>query len=168
MCTAGRGTTRRPWPYSSPAGRSSARLTMRGLRWRRGLRSFVPGWRKEPGAGGVDGRQGAHYHSHRVLRDGGGQGQCEVRSSLECFSVTGSLLSREWQSFARVYYSSQDSNTVRFLINKEMGIAKTDADKEKKKAWLKSFELMVKYCETNVLQARSFQQVLWGQLVLRW
>ena len=35
------------------------------------------------------------------------------------------------QSFARVYYSSQDSNTVRFLINKEMGMAKIDAGKEK-------------------------------------
>ena len=52
------------------------------------------------------------------------------------------------QSFARVYYSNQDSNTVRFLLNKEMGMAKTDAGKEKKKAGLKSFELMVKYCET--------------------
>merc|ERR1719318_250324 len=52
------------------------------------------------------------------------------------------------QSFARVYYSNQDSNTVRFLINKEMGMAKTDAGKEKKKAGLKSFELMVRYCET--------------------
>jgi len=52
------------------------------------------------------------------------------------------------QSYARVYYSNQDSNTVRFLLNKEMGMAKTDAGKEKKKAGLKSFELMVKYCET--------------------
>ena len=51
------------------------------------------------------------------------------------------------QAFARIYYSSQDSNTVRFLLTKEMGMAKTDTGKEKKKAGIKSFDLMVKYCE---------------------
>ena len=35
------------------------------------------------------------------------------------------------QSIARVYYSSQNSNTVRVLITKEMGMAKIDAWKER-------------------------------------
>jgi len=52
------------------------------------------------------------------------------------------------QSFARVYYSMQERDTVKFLLNKEMGMAKTESGKEKKKAGIKSFELMIRYCES--------------------
>jgi hypothetical protein len=69
-----------------------------------------------------------------VFTCSGSTRQLLVTGSTLCFGV-GYIL----------YYSSQDSNTVRFLLNKEMGMAKTDAGKEKK-AGLKSFELMVKYC----------------------
>ena len=48
---------------------------------------------------------------------------------------------------ARIYYSRQDCDTVRFLINKEMQQAGSDRARAKKEAGLKSFDLMVKYCE---------------------
>ena len=51
------------------------------------------------------------------------------------------------QSWARIYYSRQDTDIVTFLLNKEKGGAKTELGKKKKEAGLKSFQLMVKYCE---------------------
>ena len=51
------------------------------------------------------------------------------------------------QAWARVYYSRHDMDIVTFLLNKEKGSAKTEQGKKKKEAGLKSFQLMVKYCE---------------------
>ena len=51
------------------------------------------------------------------------------------------------QAWARVYYSKRDMDTVTFLLNKEKSGAKTEQGKKKKEAGLKSFQLMVKYCE---------------------
>lgn len=51
-------------------------------------------------------------------------------------------------SWARVYYSARDRDTAHFLIQKEMNKAKTESKKKKLEVGVKSFELMVKYCET--------------------
>ena len=52
------------------------------------------------------------------------------------------------QSWARIYYSRQDTEIITFLLNKEVSSAKSEQGKKKKEAGIKSFQLMVKYCET--------------------
>ena len=51
------------------------------------------------------------------------------------------------QSWARVYYSRRDTEVVTFLLNKELNASKSEHGKKKKEAGIKSFQLMVKYCE---------------------
>ena len=50
-------------------------------------------------------------------------------------------------SWARIYYSRRDTEIITFLLNKELGASKSEHGKKKKEAGIKSFELMVKYCE---------------------
>ena len=51
------------------------------------------------------------------------------------------------QAWARVYYSRQDTEVVTFLLNKEVAAAKSEHRKKNKEASIKTFQLMVKYCE---------------------
>ena len=51
-------------------------------------------------------------------------------------------------SHLRIYYSARERDTTSFLIRKEINSAKSESQKKKLEAGMKSFELMVKYCET--------------------
>jgi len=52
------------------------------------------------------------------------------------------------QSWARIYYSRRDMEAITFLLNKEVAASKSEHSKKKKEAGIKSFQLMVKYCES--------------------
>lgn len=51
-------------------------------------------------------------------------------------------------AFARIYYSAQERDTTAFLLRKDLNATSSESKKKKLQAGLKSFELMVKYCET--------------------
>jgi hypothetical protein len=57
----------------------------------------------------------------------------------------------------RIYYSAQERDTTAFLIKKEVAAAKTEEKKVKKEAAIKSFELMVKYCESAACRHAVFR-----------
>jgi len=52
------------------------------------------------------------------------------------------------QAYARIYYTARDRDTAAFLIQKELSACKSQSKKTKMEAGQKSFELMVKYCES--------------------
>jgi hypothetical protein len=57
----------------------------------------------------------------------------------------------------RIYYSAQERDTTAFLIKKEVAAAKTEERKIKKEAGIKSFDLMVKYCESVACRHAVFR-----------
>jgi ATP-dependent DNA helicase Q5 len=61
-------------------------------------------------------------------------------------------------SFARIYYSLAERDSVEFLLNRDMQRAESDAGREKKSASLASFKLMVNYCESVICRHAVFSR----------
>lgn len=53
-------------------------------------------------------------------------------------------------SKCRIYYSRQERDAVAYLLKQEEAKAKTDRRKKQAQAAIKSFQLMVKYCEVRI------------------
>ena len=51
-------------------------------------------------------------------------------------------------AFARIYYSVQDSKTIKFLLTKELSMAKSDETKELRQKRIEEFEFVLMYVET--------------------
>ncbi|XP_028174409.1 ATP-dependent DNA helicase Q5-like [Ostrinia furnacalis] len=61
-------------------------------------------------------------------------------------------------AFCRIYYCHSERNAVDFLLKSEMGRAKTEDQKKRCKNNYKSFEIMVKYCETVKCRHKMFAE----------
>ncbi|KAL0831287.1 hypothetical protein ABMA28_002131 [Loxostege sticticalis] len=61
-------------------------------------------------------------------------------------------------AFCRIYYCHSERNAVDFLLKTEMGRAKTEDQKKRCKNNYKSFEIMVKYCETVKCRHKTFAE----------
>ncbi|CAG9785697.1 unnamed protein product [Diatraea saccharalis] len=61
-------------------------------------------------------------------------------------------------AFCRIYYCHSERNAVNFLLKTEMGRAKTEEQKKRCKNNYKSFEMMVKYCESIKCRHRTFAE----------
>lgn len=61
-------------------------------------------------------------------------------------------------AFARIYYTTRERDTASFLIRSEINKTKSEVKKKKREAGLKSFELMVKYCESATCRHAVFSR----------
>ncbi|KAJ8721500.1 hypothetical protein PYW07_002275 [Mythimna separata] len=61
-------------------------------------------------------------------------------------------------AFCRIYYCCSERNAVDFLLKKEVGRAKTPEEKTRCKTAFKSFEIMVKYCQTVKCRHKVFAE----------